>query len=249
MYDFSWHKHHGDMTSASAVKTLTRLREIAPFASVLDVGCGDGRWLAASMSLGVNDIQGVDGPWTDLADMMIPGETVRIHNLSDSFSLERTFDLAMSMEVAEHVAPSSADRFVANLTRHSDFVLFGAAIPHQGGFRHINEQWQSYWRDRFAGQGYVAFDPLRRALWDEPDVHYWYKQNMLVYVRESRADLIASMKDYLIRREIAELPINIVHPDKYAAIASYDEIAFKPLMRKLPARAASKIANILTRRT
>jgi cyclopropane fatty-acyl-phospholipid synthase-like methyltransferase len=120
------------------------LWDFYPVASLLDVGCGDGRWLATAKELGAEVIKGVDGPWTDRSRLLIPREDFEVRDLSDEFDLHQKFDLAMSLEAAEHVAAQHARSFVDNLIRHSDVVLFGAAIPYQGGFRHINERWQSY---------------------------------------------------------------------------------------------------------
>lgn len=248
-YDFSWHARHGEKTSASARATLGVLRQFIPFKSALDIGCGDGRWLAACAELGASDIVGVDGPWTDLNNVRIGREQVVLHDLAAPIDLGRRFDLAMSLEVAEHVAAVHAEQFVRNLTRHADLVLFAAAIPYQGGFRHINEQWQSYWRALFAAQGYRAFDAFRAALWEDAGVHFWYKQNMLLYVNGSRDDLVRAVSDFIAERKIQELPVDIVHPEKYERAASYREIAFKPLLRQLPRRVLEKAAALLGRRT
>jgi hypothetical protein len=50
------------------------------------------------------------------------------------------FDLAASLEVAEHLSSARADGFVEHLTRLSDRVLFSAEVPGQGGYGHRNEQ-------------------------------------------------------------------------------------------------------------
>ena len=63
--------------------------------------------------------------------------------------LERKFDLAISLEVAEHLKSSSSEDFVQSLTTLAPMILFSAAIPHQGGLHHINEQWLEYWGDLF----------------------------------------------------------------------------------------------------
>lgn len=248
MYDFDWHKAHGEKTSSSAAAALRALHAMVPFASALDVGCGDGRWLAEAKALGA-DIAGVDGPWTQLDRMVIPGAALTIHDLSGPFDLGRRFDLAISLEVAEHVAAEHAETFVDNLVRHADLVLFGAAIPYQGGFRHINERWQSYWAALFEAKGYRLFDPLRALLWNAEKVHYWYKQNMLVYVKAARADLAAQLEQAMAARRTPALPVDIVHPEKYEAIASYRQIAFKPLLRELPGQAAAKLRAIVARKT
>lgn len=248
MYDFNWHKLHGDKTSSSAIKTLQQLWAFYPAASVLDVGCGDGRWLSVAKALGAQSIQGVDGPWTDLARLLIPAEDVHIQDLSSRLDLKRRYDLAISLEVAEHVAKRHAEQFVDNLARHADVVLFGAAIPYQGGFRHINEQWPSYWATLFKRSGYRCFDPFRSQLWSDQSVHYWYKQNMLLFVNTARPDLIEKVETHLQAARIPELPLDIVHPEKYEGAAGYRQIAFKPLLAQLPRQAFAKASSILLRK-
>jgi SAM-dependent methyltransferase len=214
----------------------------------LDVGCGDGRWLACFQSYGVISICGVDGARTDRSRLLIPQHDFMVQDLSKPFDLSQRFDVAISLEVAEHVASEHSMQFIENLTKHSDIVLFGAAIPFQGGFRHINERWQSYWASLFDSQGYQCFDPFRSQIWQREDVSVWYRQNMLLYVRRERHDLISRIKSHLDLNHIPEMPIDVVHPERYEAIASYAQIAFKPLMRKLPKLAAKKLADAINRR-
>ncbi|WOJ88955.1 methyltransferase domain-containing protein [Methylocapsa polymorpha] len=246
MYDFEWHKAHGDETSQSAQIIVPLLKSFCDVKSVLDVGCGDGQWLKCFESLGTPQILGVDGPWTDCGRLVIRPDLVRIQDLSNTLEIDRRFDLAMSLEVAEHIEGKFSKQFVENLTKHADLVLFSGAIPYQGGFRHINERWQSYWADLFNAQGYDVFDPFRSQIWDKKNVSVWYKQNMLFYVKRERHDLIANVKDYLFSNKINQLPIDVVHPRQYEAIASYSQIAFKPLMRKLPKQTFNKLSTILS---
>lgn len=248
-YNFDWHVRHGDLTDSSARIMLETLKGVFDFKTVLDVGCGDGRWLKQCSALGVEAFIGVDGPWTDGRRLLISADKIKIHDLANRFDLNRRFDLAISVEVAEHVAPEHSEQFIANLVAHSDCVLFGAAIPYQGGFRHINERWQSSWAEIFERQGYRVFDLLRSTLWTNTSIHVWYKQNTLTYINRKRNDLIESATNYLAAKGISELPMDIVHPEKYEAVASYDQIAFKPLLRKLPGRAIDKLRSIVTRNT
>jgi SAM-dependent methyltransferase len=245
MYDFDWHKTHGDETSASAHVVVSLLKLILEVRSVLDVGCGDGRWLACFKSSGVPSIYGVDGEWTDQEHLLIDKAEFTVRDLSKSFDLGKRFDIAISLEVAEHVDAECSALFVENLTKHSDMVLFGAAIPFQGGFRHINERWQSSWAALFEAQGYQCFDPFRSQIWQRRDVSVWYRQNMLVYIKRERSDLISQVEKYLSAYHISEMPIDIVHPERYESIASYSQIAFKPLMRKLPAAFVGKFVSVL----
>lgn len=88
--------------------------EHLPHHSVVDVGCGWGEWLWAARELGAERILGIDGDYIPRRNLMIR-DFVPL-DLSQPFSLADRFDLALSMEVAEHLPESSADQFVASLT-------------------------------------------------------------------------------------------------------------------------------------
>jgi SAM-dependent methyltransferase len=150
--------------------------------SVVDVGCGLGTWLAAVMRAGVDDVLGLDGIHVSLDDLMIPPDRFRPADLSQPFHLPRAFDLAISVEVAEHLPPTSADAFVRSLTDLAPAILFSAAVPHQGGWHHLNEQWPQYWAEIFATRNFFPSDCLRERFWDHPSVRWWYAQNMIMYL-------------------------------------------------------------------
>jgi hypothetical protein len=243
MYNFQWHKDHGIKTTSSAETIIDILASFMEMDAVLDVGCGDGRWLSACRAKGATTISGVDGPWTDPTQLLIPAETVTIKELSEPFDLKRRYDLAISLEVAEHVAGQFSEIFVENLIRHSDVILFGAAIPYQAGFRHINEQWQSYWASLFRARGFVAYDPIRSQIWNDRNIHFWYRQNIILYIKANNFDSSNKVANYIRDNAIQQLPLDVVHPEKYEAIASYQQIAFKPLFKRLFGQIVHKLAN------
>lgn len=250
MYDFEWHKLHGAGTTSSAVAVVDEVLRFLTVSSVLDIGCGDGRWLAAFKARGVENVLGVDGPWTDRSRLLIDdAHEFRVHRLEEPLELDRRFDLVMSTEVAEHISSRHADQFVRNATAHADVVLFGAAIPYQGGFRHVNEAWPSSWAEKFDRVGFTAFDVLRSPLWNREDVLFWYKQNLILYVRSDRKDMKSDVAEHITTHNIQQLPLDVVHPEHYANLASYKQIAFKPLMRELPGGLAKKAVAMLARKT
>jgi predicted O-linked N-acetylglucosamine transferase (SPINDLY family)/2-polyprenyl-3-methyl-5-hydroxy-6-metoxy-1,4-benzoquinol methylase len=154
--------------------------------SVVDVGCGVGTWLAAFHELGVQEYLGFDGEYVDQSKLQIPHQKFRAWDLKQPLPTEQKFDIAMSLEVAEHLPDTCAANFVQSLVKLAPVVLFSAAIPAQGGVDHINEQWPSYWVELFQRQGYVVIDCLRQAIWDHPDVEPWYAQNILLFVQGDR---------------------------------------------------------------
>jgi len=159
--------------------------------SVLDVGCGRGTWLKACGELGSDTLVGYDGPWNDKSQMLDPEIVFRGGDLNDGFRAEEKIDLAMSLEVAEHLEPKYAERFVESLCFSADCVLFGAASVGQGGANHLNEQMPSYWADYFGQQGFVPFDLFRPTFWGNEDICYWYRQNTFLYARSGSSQYLS----------------------------------------------------------
>jgi trans-aconitate methyltransferase len=176
-----------------------------PIDSVCDVGCGRGIWLRTFMEYGARTVFGMDGSYVDVNSLYIPQLDFRPTDLSQPFQVSRRFDLAVSLEVAEHLSPHCAGQFVRDLTALSDCVLFSAAIPGQGGTGHINEQWQSYWARLFSDHGYAALDIVRPVTWIDERVCWWYRQNTLLYVN-TRAIHQTVAKEHRVR------VLDMVHP-------------------------------------
>src|SRR5688572_7786920 len=125
---------------------------------VIDVGCGIGTWLRVCLEHGVSDIKGLDGDYVDGSALEIPEGTFQATDLNGPVQPDAQWDLAMSLEVGEHLRPESAPGLVHLLTGLAPVVLFSAAIPGQGGVDHVNEQWPHYWAALFADEHYAAID-------------------------------------------------------------------------------------------
>src|SRR6202022_1127194 len=123
--------------------------------SVVDVGCGTGEWLAIFRQHGVEDVLGIDGDWIPSDQLRIPASQFQRMDLRQGIQTGRTFDLAVCVEVPEHLPDGAGDALIAGLTRLAPVTLFSAAIPQQGGTGHVNEQWPTYWLERFAKHEYV----------------------------------------------------------------------------------------------
>ena len=169
---------------------------------MVDVGCGAGVWLAVCAEHGITDFLGLDGEYAR-DQLRIPSGRFRSADLREPLGLPRTFDLAMSLEVVEHLPPEVGPRLVRELTQAAPQVLFSAAVPGQGGVGHINERWLSYWAGVFAGQGYLPVDTLRQRIWSREDIAWWYRQNLMLFVRKDR--LPATYESPAI--------IDVVHPE------------------------------------
>ncbi len=201
----------GAKRSAEIVAPL--VLELLPARSVVDVGCGDGSWLATFQKLGVSDILGIDGDYVERDLLQIPQERFRPIDFTKPFQLERGFDLAISLEVAEHLPPECAAGFVTSLTGAAPAVLFSAAIPYQGGDNHINEQWQDKWATLFREHGYAPIDAIRRRIWQNEAVEFWYAQNTLLFVRADSLESNATLKAEFEKTNPSQLCL--VHPRQY----------------------------------
>ncbi len=186
-YNDDFQEEHLAGSLASAAAVLPILFEYFRPKSVIDIGCGLGAWLKVAGDLGVADILGFDGDSFDLVKLLIDPGNFKAVDLAERFAVNRRFDLAISLESAEHLPYSRSGSFVADLAKLSDVVLFSAAAPYQGGTNHINEQWLEFWAILFRRFDYVACDALRDRIWTHPDVEFWYKQNMLIFCKTDLA--------------------------------------------------------------
>ena len=211
------HEYSNDFYSYINAGSLASARKICPIvygwlrpASLLDVGCGAGAWCKVWKDTGVGEILGVDGDYVDRKSLLIEQSEFAAYDLSRKMDLGRRFDMATSLEVAEHVPESSSRQFVENLTRHADAIMFSAAVPGQGGEFHINEKPLSYWRDLFEQAGYRCFDPIRPAVLNDDRVEPWYRYNTLLYVAEGK---VLTLSPEILRTEIKSgFPIKNVAP-------------------------------------
>lgn len=183
---------HGATRSARIVVPL--IVRYLNVQSVVDVGCGAGAWLSEYYRNGVRSYLGVDGDHVGPDSLLIPPLNFKPLDVSLPVDFGRRFDLVHCLEVGEHIDTSASQTLVANLVKHSDFVLFSAAVPGQGGENHINEQSYEFWREIFAGYDYSPYDFLRPLLRGEKKVEAWYRHNTMLYVsNRARTKLTAEV--------------------------------------------------------
>lgn len=197
----------------SAELIVPMVMELVSPKRVIDVGCGLGTWLAVFRQRGIEEVVGVDGPQVDVGSLEIPRDCFLRFDLTSPLRLEERFDLAVSLEVAEHLPPESADTFVESLTRLAPVVLFSAAIPLQGGWHHINEQWPDYWAEKFSTRGFAVVDHLRPLIWLDQRVQRYYRQNLLLFVN---GDLVSNGA---VRGVEPATPLRLVHPEYFLEMA------------------------------
>lgn len=159
----------------SAAAVVPTVYELVKPRRVVDVGCGEGLWGREFVERGC-EVLGVDGDYVQ--DPLIPFRAVDLEQ--PFYSSDYVADLAVCLEVAEHLSPERAESFVTDLCRLAPVVLFSAAIPCQGGNDHRNERWASYWVRLFECNDFHVSGDLRWRFWNDDQIEPWYRQNLLV---------------------------------------------------------------------
>src|ERR1039458_2823126 len=105
-YDTAFYEMHSNNSSSSAGQVVPYLVSLFRPQSVVDVGCGIGTWAAEFRRQGVPEVMGIDGAYVDKSQLRIPESSFLSRDLARPLALRQTFDLAISVEVAEHLSPS-----------------------------------------------------------------------------------------------------------------------------------------------
>jgi hypothetical protein len=209
-YNKEFFNNISSVSLATARKIIPYLINLVEPKSVVDVGCGTGAWLKTCKDLGIFDLRGYDGNWASEVNAN-SGFEFQATDLSCPIHVDRHFDVAISIEVGEHLPQASAATFVESLVSLSDLIVFSAAIPRQGGTNHLNEQWPMFWMELFRSRGFVHYDCFRAAFWEDPEVDACVAQNTFLYVKEGSQRISRAALDR-IKLASDRRPIGIVNP-------------------------------------
>lgn len=133
---------------------------------VLDAGCALGILVETLRA------QGIDAHGIDISSYAIANvhEPIRPFCRQGSIASEFTgrYDLIVSIEVLEHMAPRDGEEAIANFCRHTDDVLFSSSPSDHREPSHVNVQPAEYWAEQFARHGFyrdVDFDASFLTAW------------------------------------------------------------------------------------
>ena len=195
-----WHSPYTESYYETIVEDAVRSRDavfeilgIDRESSIVDVGGGCGQW-----GVGLKNYTCIDYR-VPLDKLMV--EQYIDHDLRTPIELGK-FDVVLCLEVAEHIEEAYADVLVeniCNLVKEDGIILFSAAIPYQGGNCHVNEQWQTYWADKFFSKGFGGFQDYN--VFRDDRVSLWYRQNLVIYKRGENYDVT----DYVLPEYYIEI--------------------------------------------
>lgn len=211
------YRHAANLHSIDgASRGLAYLLEGLSAESLLDVGAGTGTWLRAASLAGIRDILGVDGVASAGRKIHVDPTLIQTADLRLPLQLGRRFDVALCLEVGEHLPAESAQILVRSLCAHSSRIFFSAAAPQQLGEHHINCQWPDYWQALFNEHGYSCHDEIRFRMWRDTRIEPWYRQNMFL---ACKAPAVAGNEPRI-------LPL--IHPD----MEPYMDLRNSPMARQ-----------------
>jgi SAM-dependent methyltransferase len=245
-YDRAFFSDLADDSLRSARVIVPLVMDLLAPKSVLDVGCGTGAWLREFAENGVGVIQGIDGDYLERAQLLIDPTFFVASDLTEPITLDREYDLALCIEVAEHLPPSSASMLIEELTSAAQAVMFSAAIPGQEGVNHVNEQWLDYWRVRFSTRGFTMIDVFRPRTRDDSRIAFYIRQNLVLFVSDS---LLGSRpKLRLLAEKTYDFESEWVHADLYRKWLGRGtrELGVKELLRKLPSAIVRSVVRRLS---
>ena len=128
-YDQGFYSQHGERSLESARIVVPLVMKLATIRSVIDIGCGIGGWLRAFEENGVAAVRGLDGNYVNPSALYIAPESFTAVDLKrqvGQISREKRYDLAVCLEVAEHLDAGSGSQLVDTLTDLAPLILFSA---------------------------------------------------------------------------------------------------------------------------
>ena len=186
IYDEQFFKNTIKFEADSAAQFVAVLLKYYQPQSVVDIGCGAGIYLQALADRGIKDLLGIDGAPASASEFLLAPDKLIIFDLATKYNFSKTYDLALCLEVAEHLRAEDADVLVDTIGAAADKIIFTAAVPGQGprSIGHINEQAHEYWIEKFAARGFKYLEERTLTMREEMkagNVVWWIVNNLMIF--------------------------------------------------------------------
>jgi len=188
IYDEKFFQNTIKLETESASQFVDIILKYYTPASVIDIGCGAGMYLQKFQQRGLSELLGIDGSPAAATEFLLDQDKLVIFDLTKKYKLEKKYDLALCLEVAEHLPETGADTLIETIISASDNVIFTAAVCGQGprSIGHINEQPHQYWIEKFQARGFRYLESkteAMRAEMKDQNVVWWLVNNLMIFER------------------------------------------------------------------
>jgi 2-polyprenyl-3-methyl-5-hydroxy-6-metoxy-1,4-benzoquinol methylase len=149
--------------------------------SVLDLGCGDGRYVKGLMEAGIDAI-GYDGnPYT----RELTNGLCMVWDLVEIKKLQELFDWVLCLEVGEHIDNQFEHNLIQNLHLNNKLgIILSWAVEGQGGTNHVNCHSNEYIIRLLEKLGYTHDIDAEQSFRNSATNCYWFKDSILVFRRK-----------------------------------------------------------------
>jgi len=145
--------------------------------SIVDFGCGDGKYVKKLQENSIN-ASGFDGnPNTP----EYTNNLCSVLDLSIPHQFDEPFDWVLSLEVGEHLPKQFEDIFINNLHNNTKYgIVLSWALKGQGGDGHINEQNNDYIKSKVCSLGYINDTESENKMRSISSL-WWFKNTIMVF--------------------------------------------------------------------
>jgi hypothetical protein len=149
--------------------------------SVVDIGCGNGKYVMNFMANGI-PCKGYDGsPLTP----KLTGGLCEVMDFSEPVEIGR-FDLVLSLEVGEHIPAQYEQIFLDNLCNAATkFLLISWATEGQYGIGHVNCHANIYIINKLKPRGFLYVRWFSELLREETSLP-WFENTLMLFIKWSR---------------------------------------------------------------
>ncbi len=126
--------------------------------SILELGCGGGWFTEGFLKRGIDivAVEGTHAGYNRALKRGVPSHLLIRHDLRKALALNRSFDMVVCTEVAEHIECPFSSQLVQNIVNHGRVAWFSFEAPgtNDAHYHHCNEQPERFWKNLFKFYGY-----------------------------------------------------------------------------------------------
>ena len=152
------------------------IKAIEYYETVVDIGCGDGRYTKALIKAGFECV-GYDGsPLTP----EITGGLCKVKDFSNPVDIGE-FQVVLCLEVGEHIPEEYEQVFIDNICLASkEIIILSWAVEGQPGYGHVNCKNNDYVISEMADRGFLYKFDTSEYLRKNSEL-WWFKNTVMVF--------------------------------------------------------------------